>query len=179
MLSLNLASVRPQVQTDVPFHFEAAALPLLPAGYHFVDGLKVSGIFRVAQYEMQMLGHMSGHLVVPCDRCLTPVHINVQADIDENLAYALDIPNVIKPGEEMGDLEERYWIYDKTMYDFEPLLVNTLLQTLPVTVLCREDCKGLCPKCGQNLNLGDCQCETIEIDPRWAKLAQLRDGEVE
>ncbi len=38
MLSLNLASVRPQVQSDVPFHFEAAALPLLPAGYHFVDG---------------------------------------------------------------------------------------------------------------------------------------------
>ncbi|MFP5521417.1 YceD family protein [Peptococcus simiae] len=179
MLSLNLAPIRPQVKSDVPFSFETGDLPLMPTSFRITEPIKAEGIFRVSQFDMQMLGRVTGQIQVPCDRCLKPVTFDVDLDIDEKLVYSLDVPNVKKPGEDIGDLEERYWIYDKTDYDFEPLIVDAILQSLPVTIVCQEDCKGLCPKCGQNLNLASCQCETIEIDPRWAKLAQLRDGEVE
>ena len=44
---------------------------------------------------------------------------------------------------------------------------------LPTKVLCKEDCKGLCPKCGKDLNLGSCDCKTKDIDPRWQALSDL------
>jgi uncharacterized protein len=47
---------------------------------------------------------------------------------------------------------------------------------VPTQVLCRDDCKGLCAKCGANLNLADCDCEDKEIDPRWAELKRLANS---
>jgi uncharacterized protein len=45
---------------------------------------------------------------------------------------------------------------------------------VPMKALCDEDCAGLCQKCGQNLNQGKCDCPAEEIDPRWAKLNELK-----
>ena len=50
---------------------------------------------------------------------------------------------------------------------------QVLLLNLPEQVLCKEDCKGLCPECGTNLNLKDCDCGDKDIDPRWAALKNL------
>jgi uncharacterized protein len=48
---------------------------------------------------------------------------------------------------------------------------------VPGYALCRDDCKGLCPTCGAELNLGDCGCVTTEADSRWAALHKLRNGQ--
>ena len=50
---------------------------------------------------------------------------------------------------------------------------NNILLTLPIKRLCKEDCKGLCQQCGNNLNLSTCQCDNDDIDPRLAKLKDL------
>jgi uncharacterized protein len=55
----------------------------------------------------------------------------------------------------------------------EDVLREQVLLSLPVRTLCREDCKGLCPRCGQNLNSETCTCDTIPVDPRWAVLSDL------
>jgi uncharacterized protein len=47
------------------------------------------------------------------------------------------------------------------------------LLSIPISAVCRPDCRGLCPKCGKNWNEGPCDCEDDEIDPRWAGLADL------
>jgi uncharacterized protein len=49
-----------------------------------------------------------------------------------------------------------------------------VLLAAPVKVVCRESCKGLCPKCGKNLNEGDCGCSTVVTDPRWDALKDLK-----
>ena len=49
-----------------------------------------------------------------------------------------------------------------------------ILLAMPEQVFCWEDCKGLCPKCGTNLNLIDCKCADDEVDPRWAALKSLK-----
>ena len=56
--------------------------------------------------------------------------------------------------------------------DLDELVRADLLLELPTKVLCREDCKGLCPKCGKDLNFGPCDCKK-EIDPRWQALSDL------
>ena len=48
------------------------------------------------------------------------------------------------------------------------------VMALPMKPLCREECAGLCPTCGKNLNTGPCDCPANEIDPRWAKLLKLK-----
>jgi hypothetical protein len=59
--------------------------------------------------------------------------------------------------------------------DLSQLAREQILLNLPEQVLCREDCKGICPTCGKDLNEGDCKCGEDEIDPRWAALKDLRN----
>jgi uncharacterized protein len=49
-----------------------------------------------------------------------------------------------------------------------------ILLAVPEQIFCKDDCKGLCPKCGSNLNLIDCKCADDDIDPRWAALKNLK-----
>lgn len=107
-----------------------------------------------------------GDVVFPhelaCARCLEPV-------VDE---LEVDVAELFRPqGHE--DAEAGYEIIDAAI-DLEPLLRDTVLMALPVRVLCRDDCAGLCVTCGANLNEQDCGHRRTEpVDPRWAKLAEI------
>jgi uncharacterized protein len=59
--------------------------------------------------------------------------------------------------------------------DLEPLAREAMMLELPLAPLCREDCKGLCPTCGADLNESTCDCTSTDRDPRWAALDELRD----
>jgi DUF177 domain-containing protein len=69
------------------------------------------------------------------------------------------------------DLEFSY--YDGEEVDLTPLIREQTLLALPTRPLCREDCRGLCPRCGANLNQGDCGCPTEAGDPRLSVLRSL------
>jgi uncharacterized protein len=56
----------------------------------------------------------------------------------------------------------------------EDALREQVLLALPLKVICREDCRGLCPHCGTNLNIGQCSCAEPAEDPRWAALKDIR-----
>lgn len=74
---------------------------------------------------------------------------------------------------EFGEVEAEYTIYDGDIFDFTDLLVENIIDELPSKILCREDCQGLCPHCGHNLNEGQCDCVFEDIDPRLAILNKL------
>jgi len=63
------------------------------------------------------------------------------------------------------------------MIDLAPLVRELSLLSVPIKVLCRPDCQGLCQECGANLNLGECGCATDDIDPRFAVLEALLKNE--
>lgn len=112
-----------------------------------------------------------------CDRCLSPVRYPLEFNFSEKLVSAHDAQVLIEHGANVDQVETEYWIYEDSPLDLNYLLANVIMTKLPLQHLCREDCKGLCPHCGANLNDGACQCENLEIDPRWAILAQLEDDE--
>jgi len=64
--------------------------------------------------------------------------------------------------------------YQKSGLVLEEIVREQVLLSIPARTLCRQDCKGLCPRCGQNLNSGTCACETVPADPRWTALSDLR-----
>ena len=70
-----------------------------------------------------------------------------------------------------GDDEEEFLLLEDGKLDLSEVVCDQIVMEMPYRFLCREDCKGLCPKCGQDLNVERCSCDTREIDPRWAALS--------
>ena len=104
--------------------------------------------------------------LIPCDRCLEDVRrefvLNVTKHVDVGLSDA----------ELTEELDESNFI-DGYHLDVDKLLYNELLSEWPEKTLCREDCKGLCKVCGQNLNTGSCDCEETGLDPRMSVVRDL------
>ena len=67
--------------------------------------------------------------------------------------------------------------YDGDRIDLDEIVREQILLALPTRQLCAEDCKGLCPSCGANLNEKACGCEQQQTDPRWSALEALKRGD--
>ena len=119
---------------------------------------------------MTVTGHYSGLLHFVCSRCNERIGFAVSGD------YAADYCSV-KPGESIDDLEEEDLCFHGDMIDITPGLLREIYLELPMKPLCRDDCRGLCPICGVNLNQNSCSCGLDNIDPRWEKLKYLLDKE--
>jgi uncharacterized protein len=82
-----------------------------------------------------------------------------------------------KSGEEVSisESETEIGFYSGEGMELGDSIREQALLALPVKVVCREDCKGLCPRCGKNLNQESCNCSSQSEDPRWNALRDLRD----
>lgn len=100
-------------------------------------------------------GELKGELLLECSRCLEEFRYPVEINFNEEIAKA--------------DIE------DLRKVDLTELFVENILLAIPIKPLCSQDCQGLCPECGQNLNKGQCECDTETVDPRMAKLKDLLD----
>jgi len=107
-----------------------------------------------------------------CDRCLERFP-SVLGSVSKT---TLKPKPQVSLGEEMelgrDDIETDF--YEGDEIDLTPLLQDQLLLTLPPKSVCREDCRGLCQRCGQNMNRGTCQCAKAEIDPRLEPLKKFQ-----
>jgi uncharacterized protein len=112
--------------------------------------LTVTGrIQETGRDEYYWRGHLSGAVRQQCGRCLTDLDQRVEADID---AYFSDDP-------EAADEPQRYPLPAAgPSLDLAPVVREELILTVPLFPLCREDCAGLCPACGADLNRGPCEC---------------------
>ena len=97
-----------------------------------------------------------------CARCGVPV------------AYTKDLDLALTIVRSAGqDAAEDVYEVEGDSFELDEIIREQLILNMETTVLCREDCKGLCTKCGRNLNEGECGCDRTETDPRLAKLKQL------
>lgn len=126
------------------------------------DGVIVTGRLSSAGDErFYFSGRMSGEVDTECRRCLTPTRAAVDEELHLLFADASD---------EESDDSDVYLLEPRaTMVDLRPALREQWLLAVPGFALCREECRGLCPKCGADLNQGPCGCAP-DVDPRWAAL---------
>ena len=103
---------------------------------------------------------------IPCDRCLTETEVPIE------IFFSKEIDMKQSAEGRIDDLDETDFI-DGYNLDTEKLVYGELLLNWPMKTLCRDDCKGICKKCGKNLNEGDCGCDTVELDPRMAVIAEI------
>lgn len=110
---------------------------------------------------------------VPCDRCLTEVIVKLSLTIDKSfpLLYSSEAERTSaaepETGIDGGSLQEPDCLCGRQL-DVERLIYSEMLAAWPMKVLCREDCRGICSKCGANLNESSCSCSQTVIDPRMA-----------
>ena len=97
-----------------------------------------------------------------CARCMEPVEREMRYTFRHQLIESLE-----------EDYNDDYIEAPDLSLDLDELVSSDILLELPSKFLCRGDCQGLCQKCGHNLNLGDCDCDKAEIDPRLESLKAL------
>lgn len=122
--------------------------------------------------DIRLVGSLSTRLELACARCLDPVTLPVARSFD--LLYR---PQGVDAGHEelsVTDAEAEIGYYTGDGLLLEEVLREQVLLSVPIKAVCREDCKGLCPQCGKNLNLGACSCGRPP-DVRWQALEGLKD----
>jgi uncharacterized protein len=132
----------------------------------------LSGPVRLLHSQGGVLvqGKLHAQATLSCSRCLEPVAVPLDVELEEIFTPTIDI---LTGRPIQGEEEDRaLWIDDRHLLDLSEVLRQDVLLALPMHVLCREECRGLCPMCGQNLNQGSCSC-TPEPDARWAALLDL------
>jgi DUF177 domain-containing protein len=124
-----------------------------------------------AGMELFFEGRLSAPMVAACARCAE----------EFSAPSARPFRFVLAPRAAADDAEGRvrtedleFSLYDGDQIDLAPLVAEQLILALPSRALCREDCRGLCPHCGVNLNLQQCDCEQPARDPRLAVLRTLK-----
>jgi uncharacterized protein len=153
--------------------YEAAAFE--GGGDPYLVAKAVSLSFRASKKgnQYRLIGRVGTPLELSCSRCLEPYQQAVQEDFD--LLY---LPHSENRGEgeiEVEDDDLGIAFYREDAIDLGQLVREQLTLSVPMKPLCSEACRGLCPVCGRNLNLGDCQCDDRWVDPRLEALRSLRD----
>ena len=151
--------------------YETNELPL-DSEVRLVEPAEVRGRIRRDGKEVELRGKLDTKLEVMCGRCLQPVQLPIATEFKERFVRA-----VSWAAEEQHELQAEdlnVAVFDGEGIELDDLVREELLLALPANVLCREDCRGLCPTCGIDRNLSNCQCESEEGDSRWQALKELQ-----
>jgi uncharacterized protein len=122
--------------------------------------------------QFRLAGALQSTLVLRCSRCLEAFELPVQTEFD--LRYQPRAAALAHGETEIQEDDLATAVYDEDVIDLEQLMIEQFYLVLPMKPLCGEDCKGLCPVCGTNLNRGTCNCNRQWEDPRFAALRAMK-----
>lgn len=124
--------------------------------------IKIVGYVKKIDRRYELTLSYSGDLVFECHRCLKNVNINLKNTVERILVTSYE-----------AEENEEFILIKDGVLDFMPVLEEDITLNLPLQILCNEDCAGLCPQCGKDLNNGMCECDETKIDPRLEALKNL------
>ncbi|MBV4414904.1 YceD family protein [Clostridium tyrobutyricum] len=137
----------------------------------FYDGKEHIGILspirllanlEKTDHMITLKGKVSGVLELTCSRCLKKFAHAINININERFT-----------DKKIVDCDEDIFFINDGYIDITQIIENNIILALPIKRLCKENCKGLCPECGTNLNDSICNCKENNIDPRWEKLKDM------
>lgn len=119
---------------------------------------------NIGEGKARVAGSLEMTFDTSCDRCLTEVPTKLVLQFDRIVTS----PDVVTEDEEDDpEFMEGYQL------NVEAFVYHEILLNWPAKILCKEECKGVCPVCGQNLNIEDCGCDTFVPDPRMAAIKDI------
>ena len=135
---------------------------------------EVRGKIKRSGTEVVVDGHVDACVQVDCDRCLKPIQVPVTTDFSLEYITGGDYEqsHIAELPEEVMSVS----VFDGETIDLDEIVKEQILLAVPTRSLCKTDCLGICPQCGNDLNEGKCGCEQKDIDPRWSVLRDLMNG---
>jgi uncharacterized protein len=122
--------------------------------------------------DIRIKGRLATSLELSCARCLEPVAQDVKREFD--LLYRPQGADAGRDEMSVTDAEAEISYYEGEGILLDDVVREQVLLAAPLKITCREDCKGLCPHCGTNLNQEQCSCAVTPEEPRWAALKEIR-----
>lgn len=134
-----------------------------------IDGIslktpKIKGVAVNMSGYIELTAKLTAEYETVCARCLKPLERKMILELKYPIAESLE-----------NEANDEYIIPENGFIDLSELVRENIILNLPISHLCDDDCKGLCSKCGADLNLGDCGCVRVEKDPRWSVLEHFFD----
>ena len=164
-MRLNLSAIIEMPGGSLPFACELETERLdFPSVIAYRTKPRAEGRVYNEAGVLHLEGTLTAEMTCVCDRC--------GAEFDSTKETQLDAVIVREENEEFPE----YFVLEGSEIDLDEILSTCLILDMETKFLCSEDCKGLCSRCGKNLNLGPCGCRK-EPDPRFAVLEQLLDKE--
>lgn len=152
-----------EMQVDVSAQVDAANYGY--EDFSLAAPLAFSGSARKLPEGINIIGVATSTLLAPCSLCGEICEIPVCVGIDALYSELGEKPDI--------NGERDIHSFTGNTIDLVPEILGQLFLQLPMRLVCREDCRGLCPVCGANLNYQKCSCQEVEIDPRLEKLKEF------
>lgn len=164
MIKLNVAEIKKRLVGKKSFIYELTAdeLEISGAEMEIIGTVHAEGCMSNAGDVLLLEAKLTALVKRSCGRCLKEFSADTCAEVLEKF-YPASTENI----------EKDAFVYDSDVVDITEPLRESLLLAEPIQALCKDDCKGLCPVCGADLNSGDCGCDRFTVDPRLAALKQF------
>lgn len=161
---------------DSPHKFEFSLAPteieLEQENVKLIETVQTNGELTKGIAQIDVEGAIGAKAEIECTRCLQPIEKDFEIPFKATFIAPEDLTKEKEAELRDSDLDVSVYADDKI--DLTELVREQIILNLPEQIFCRDDCKGLCAKCGENRNLIDCKCEEKEIDPRWSALRELK-----
>ena len=122
--------------------------------------------------DIRVRGHIKTTLETECVKCLETAAISVDSDFD--LVYLPEGVEAESGEIEISDKDAEIGFYQGHGLELDNVVEEFLILAVPMRPVCKENCQGLCPNCGVNLNDKKCECPPVDLDPRWTGLQALK-----
>ncbi len=147
----------------VSCEIDLSGVEFMGEDFLFSSPLHMEGVLRNNTKNLELKAVITGKMQVRCARCAKPFETDVNFKLSEILLR--------EDGEISPDSDAV--VFSGYSVDLTEIVTNNFFMNVSGRYLCKDDCKGLCPICGSDLNEGECTCNNEQIDPRWAKLAEI------
>lgn len=171
-MQISISAIRERRGATLPFFFSLPpeAVADLPGDVRAVSDVEVRGTVTNTGESMLVRADVRGLFETPCSRCLQPARMEIETSFEERFRRE-DAAGADSGHGEDDDVS----YYQGERIDLGDITREHIALQLPMKPICREDCRGLCPRCGANLNETQCNCRFDDIDPRLAVLQALVD----
>ncbi|MBI4454898.1 MAG: DUF177 domain-containing protein [Acidobacteria bacterium] len=133
----------------------------------------LGSVTPVAAQDVRIRADLSTQLDLVCGRCLKSFQRPIKKSFDltyvpnEGMNFAEEI--------ELSYADLNVGLFSKSKIDLNSVIIEQIVLEVPMKPICSPRCRGLCDQCGADLNFGPCACVKEHTDPRWARLAEIRD----
>lgn len=159
-MKINVSDLMKKKILDMPFkvYYDEKQIQRDDFKIILVSPLEVSGVAYYNNHIVTIEGKISALIKAQCSRCLEYLNYPIDVAFDEEFSKSQ---------------HDDVYSFDDTEIELDDMVIDNLILSMPVKFLCKEECKGLCPICGINLNNHSCDCKKEDVDPRLLKLKDL------